>query len=243
MNDDRAPEEYKKPWARALAGPYARWKLRRSLDGLHVSGLRHATCALHAGPVVFAANHVCFWDALVMLHLDQVLGGGGYALMDHHNWRRLPFLRVLGALPLDKSAPEAVERSLDDAARRLDRPGRALWIFPQGRQQPAHLRPLAFRTGVIRLARRAGVPIVPVAMSYPFGDAPQPQGWVRFAEAVDYDDEDALPRIERQVTTMLDGIDQAFLAGVPAEERLLAGRGANPERGVGARLLGGTARP
>ncbi len=125
-----------------VARRYTRRRISRRLDGLWVSGLDEARAALAGRPLIFAANHVAWWDALLLLPLDEALGGLGWAVMDARNLRRLPFLGWVGALPLDRSSPERSRGCLQACAALLDRPGRALWIFPQGRQRPAHLRPL-----------------------------------------------------------------------------------------------------
>ena len=68
--------------------------MSRGLDGLWVSGLDVARDALAQRALLFVANHVAWWDALLLLPLDEALGGTGWAMMDSRQpwW---PRIRVL----------------------------------------------------------------------------------------------------------------------------------------------------
>jgi 1-acyl-sn-glycerol-3-phosphate acyltransferase len=135
----RAGDTRKEAFLR-LARPYARRRVARGLDGLWVSGLAEARAALAQRPLIFVANHVAWWDALLLLPLDDALGGTGWAVMDSRNLRSLPFLGWVGALPLDRSSPQRSRECLQSCADLLDRPGRGVWVFPQGRQRQPRQR-------------------------------------------------------------------------------------------------------
>ncbi|WP_313674861.1 lysophospholipid acyltransferase family protein [Mycolicibacterium sp.] len=195
-----------------VARRYTRRRISRRLDGLWVSGLDEARAALAGRPLIFAANHVAWWDALLLLPLDEALGGLGWAVMDARNLRRLPFLGWVGALPLDRSSPERSRGCLQACAALLDRPGRALWIFPQGRQRPAHLRPLDLRPGVQTLHATSGVDLVAVSIDYVFLERPRPAAIVRFCPPIsgaDTADEALLPAVEGAILDGLAVIDAA----------------------------------
>ena len=195
-----------------VARRYTRRRISRRLDGLWVSGLDEARAALAGRPLIFAANHVAWWDALLLLPLDEALGGLGWAVMDARNLRRLPFLGWVGALPLDRSSPERSRGCLQACAALLDRPGRALWIFPQGRQRPAHLRPLDLRPGVQTLHATSGVDLVAVSIDYVFLERPRPAAIVRFCPPIsgaDTPDEALLPAVEGAILDGLAVIDAA----------------------------------
>ena len=230
----------KRPWALALARRYARFKGARAFDGVHVDGLESARALLANGPVLFAANHVCFWDAFVLVLVDEALRADGYVVMDRENLARLSFFRAIGALPLDRDSFVHARRDLERAVAVLNAPRRCLWIFPQGEQRPSHLRPLGFKPGVRLLAKRAAVPVVPVALSYQWHEAPQPRVHVRLGAAVpahDVDTRDLHRVLETRVGAELDLIDRALIDKTPAESLLLAGRAGSPESGLGARML------
>lgn len=227
----------------ALARRYARRRLARELDGLWAAGLEGARRVAERGPVIFAANHVAWWDAFVLVTLDRELRTEGHALMEAGNLRALPFFGWLGAVPVDPARPMPGLRA---AARLAEHPGQALWIFPQGSQRPAHLRPLGFRGGVRvlgRLASRAAV--VPVALQYAFRQSPRPAAYVSFGaplaagrvaapEGVDHL-EQAVCRELRRVDAHLQGEEAGFSAVVPP-------RGGDPTGGIGAGLLRRMAR-
>ena len=195
-----------------VARRYTRGRISRRLDGLWVSGLDEARAALAGRPLIFAANHVAWWDALLLLPLDEALGGLGWAVMDARNLRRLPFLGWVGALPLDRSSPERSRGCLQACAALLDRPGRALWIFPQGRQRPAHLRPLDLRPGVQTLHASSGVDLVAVSIDYVFLERARPAAVVRFSPPIpgaDVGGEALLPAVEGAILDGLAVIDDA----------------------------------
>ena len=195
-----------------LARAYTRRRIARHLDGLWVSGLDEARAALAARPLIFAANHVAWWDALLLLPIDEALGGLGWAVMDARNLRRLPFLGWVGALPLDRSSRDSSLQCLRSCATLLDRPGRALWIFPQGRQRPAHLRPLDLKPGVQTLQEASRVDLVAVSIDYVFLERDRPAAVVRFSAPIpgpDLGEDRLLPAVESEILAGLAVIDAA----------------------------------
>ena len=76
---------------------------------MHVDGLEHALTAMAAGPVVFAANHVGWWDGLLSMALDDVLDAHARTLVDPGTVARLPFLRAMGFVGLRGAALGRVE--------------------------------------------------------------------------------------------------------------------------------------
>ncbi|HEX8672593.1 MAG TPA: lysophospholipid acyltransferase family protein [Longimicrobium sp.] len=227
------------PWFLAVTRPYVRRRLARGLDGFYVDGLEQARDAARHGPVILAANHVGWWDSFLVVALDEALGTEGYALMDAESVRRLPFFARLGALPLDRRGAATSRAGLRDAAAKLDRPGRALWIFPQGYHRPAHLRPLGFQGGVALLARM--VPessIIPIAIEYVWGERPAPAAWTHLGAPIPAAGAD-VTRVERAVEDGLARIDAALAGSARPFPALVAPRVKSPEQGLGARLLGG----
>ena len=195
-----------------VARAYTRRRIARHLDGLWVSGLDEARAALAGRPLIFASNHVAWWDALLLLPIDEALGGLGWAVMDARNLRRLPFLGWVGALPLDRSNHERSLGCLQSCAALLDRPGRALWIFPQGRQRPAHLRPLDLKPGVQTLQDTSGADLVAVSVDYVFLERDRPAAVVRFSPPIPgptLGGDGLLPAVESRILDGLAVIDAA----------------------------------
>jgi 1-acyl-sn-glycerol-3-phosphate acyltransferase len=174
----------------ALARPYVRNKLASGLDGVWVAGLESLVAHNREAPLVLAATHVSVWDPLVVVALEERLEHAlaglasphGHALMDRDNLGRLPFFGMVGALPLDRKDRVRGRADLEAARDVITRPGQRLWIFPQGRQRPPHLRPLALKPGVLALA--AGAPVVPVGLSYAFGEREGPACFVAFGPPI-----------------------------------------------------------
>jgi len=160
----------------------ARRRLRQ-LDRVDVHGLEHLREALAAGPVVAAPNHVCWWDAIVVLHLADQLGVDFHVMIDQPSLDRYAFFRAAGGIGVDRSSPLAARHGLARAQELLSGPS-LLWVFPQGRYRPSHERPLGLEGGACWLAARTGAALVPVGLSYPFLQAPEPAAFVTVAEPV-----------------------------------------------------------
>lgn len=230
------------PWFLALARRYARRRLGRGLDGFYVGGLEAARAVAARRPLILAANHVAWWDTFLLVTMDEALGTESYALMDADSMRRLPFFGRIGALPLDRSGATTTRAGLKDAAARLDRPGKALWIFPQGEQRPAHLRPLGFRRGVGLLAGMLPeAAVVPVSIQYSFREAPAPAAFAWLGTAIPASTL-RTDELEHAVVEGLARIDAALTGVAEPLPALVPSRGRGADGGVGGRLLGGRGR-
>jgi 1-acyl-sn-glycerol-3-phosphate acyltransferase len=211
-----------------FARPYVARRLRRQFFDVRLAGLDHLRPLLEKEPVILACNHVAWWDPLLLVHLDRVLGSDGYCLMDRKSLAQLPFFRWVGALPLDRSSSHKAYRDISDAARVLDAPGRVLSIFPHGAQRPAHL-PLEFKSGVAVLAARTLAPVVPLAIRYDFLESPRQVvhlrigSPLRFSKSTDTKERFVL-RLECQVKAALHDIDNELLATKGDCVSLLYGR-------------------
>ena len=243
----------RRPGFLRFARRYARHRVGRGLDGLWVSGLDDARAVLAERPVLFVANHVSWWDPILLIVLDEALGGLGWAVMDSRNLRDVPFLGWVGALPLDRSSHDRSRECLQSCAALMTRPGRAMWIFPQGRQRPAHLRPLDLKHGVQTLHDHAPVDVVAVSLDYVFLERDRPAAVVRFAPprpGAEVGGGALLPAIEQDLLDGLAVIDAAATEAtdggrarrhpddpLPGFVALVAPRGFGTPNGAGGRLL------
>ena len=117
------------------------------------------------GPVIICGNHIANYD-------PPLIGGSlrrsAYYLAKEelfHPWPLGPYFRSIHAIPVARG--RADRESLEQALRVLRR-GEALVIFPEGtRSRNGKLGEL--HKGVVFLARRSGVPIVPVGVQGPYG--------------------------------------------------------------------------
>lgn len=116
------------------------------------------------GPFILASNHLAPYDvAVLMRHAGRVL--------DFVSTTQVmavpfvgPFYRAMGAYPLDRGRVDT--RTTRWILDRLGR-GRVVAMFPEGRirsEAESVVHTGDFRPGVVRLARTAGVPIIPVAL-------------------------------------------------------------------------------
>lgn len=113
--------------------------------------------------VVFVANHQSYLDIPVFLY-DL---NGPHALMAKRELGRIPFLggwiRALGSVLVARSDIRAAAAAIKESEAVLAS-GRSLIICPEGtRSKNGEMG--EFKGGSVRIALRAGVPIVPVAIN------------------------------------------------------------------------------
>lgn len=214
----------KSRWFNYWFARHARSRIRGAFGRVLVSGLERACTAAAAQPVLLVANHTTWWDALVALYTSELLlACDGYAMMDAANLRRVPFFRRVGAFGVDLDDAADGARGIRHAAKLLDRPGRALWIFPEGREcspfGPLDLRPGAAL--VARVAKRAAV--VPVGLRYTFGGEERPDLWIAFGETLEVERD-----VERGVASQRIGIERE-LRRIDDALAAQAGRGPHVE--------------
>ena len=112
-------------------------------------------------PYVMVANHQSLLDILVL-----------FRLFAHYKWvSKIENFRVpcIGwnmsmnrYIALRRGDRQSIAEMMDDCAKTLAR-GNPIMMFPEGtRSQDGHLRP--FKHGAFTLAKRAGVPILPVVV-------------------------------------------------------------------------------
>lgn len=202
-------------WGSALFQFDARRRLQRAFATCLARGVAPLRSRLLEGPVIVALNHVAFWDGFLLARLEHALGADAYCLMDRENLQKFPFLRFAGAVPLDCHDARRGRSDLERAARLLDRPGRVLFVFPQGRQTPTQA-PLRFRSGVLRLARLASVPVVPTGLSYEFLQDQKPEIRISIGPPMSVGAKglEDLRRLEAAVRDQLDVIDASLVSEV-----------------------------
>lgn len=238
---------------------HARGRIRGTFGRVLVRGLPEARRRAAEAPLLVVSNHTSWWDPLVILHVStHLLGTDGHAMMDARNLRRLPFFALVGAFGVDLDRPSDGAAAVRHAAKLLDRPGRLVWIFPQGEERPVDERPLGFREGaahVARVARRAVT--IPAGIRYVFAGEERPRLYVSLGAPVAAGGDPGSVRAaqERAVEAELAGIEAAI--GRRAGERDGDGGGGGDggefevvyERGpswaarLAERMLAGMTRP
>lgn len=215
-------------WGRSIA----RSRLGASADGVWVAGLDHARDALARGPVVFASTHGSVLDPMVAVLLAEAAGGEHRYLMDAANYAKIRWFGRVGAIPIDRSSPARMRADLRAALAGLTGPGRALWVFPQGRHVLPWTRPLGLQPGAAWLAERAGAALVPVSLAYAYVEAPVPRIGVVVGAPTPGDG------LEDALVAGLGAADAAFVAAPePPFHALLASSQRREDDGWPSRLL------
>ncbi|HIP87479.1 MAG TPA: 1-acyl-sn-glycerol-3-phosphate acyltransferase [Anaerolineales bacterium] len=112
------------------------------------------------GPLIVINNHVNWLDAVLTYLLAPRHLVGFSKIENFQNPLMAPVVRFGGAIPVRRGTPDvtAIRRALDALEA-----GEALLIDPEGtRSHHGRLQPA--RSGVIFLALRTGVPILPIAV-------------------------------------------------------------------------------
>lgn len=206
---------------RFIAAGSAGRSLHRGLDGVHVAGLERTQEALKAGPCVFAATHVSWWDGLVVRELGARLGSDQRILVDAHRMRQFSFFSAFDCLPVDRSGLTTARPAMRAAEEHLAGPGTAVWVFPQGRQLPTSIRPLRLQKGALWMAKKTGASLVPVALDYRFLESPKPAAFVDFGRPLDRPTMDSL---HEALVQGLHRIDERSSVQLPAHPPDLATR-------------------
>jgi 1-acyl-sn-glycerol-3-phosphate acyltransferase len=141
-----------KVWSRLFLGAAG---IRVSYDGLDDAHRHH--------PCVYMANHESLIDPMA---LAPALPPSTLFVSKKSLFRIPVFgwaMTAAGFISIDRGDRRRAIESLDGAADRI-RSGRSLILFPEGtRSRDGVLQP--FKKGPFHLALRAGVPVVPVAIS------------------------------------------------------------------------------
>jgi len=132
---------------------YLLWSVR-------VEGLEHVP---KSGPAVLAANHQSFSDSLflplVVRRKVTFLAKAEYFDSWHTAW----FFRAVGQIPIRRGGGPQSDRAME-TAREVLAAGHLLALYPEGTRSidgKVHRG----RTGVARLSREVGVPVIPIGIS------------------------------------------------------------------------------
>lgn len=131
----------------SIMGPYLH---------LQFEGLEHVP---ETRPVIIASNHLSFIDSIVVpLSVPRpvyYLGKADY----FESWRTRWFFRGAGVVPIRREGKGSGDAALDTGVRILHS-GDVVGIYPEGTRSPDG-RLYRGKTGPVRMALKAGVPIVP----------------------------------------------------------------------------------
>jgi 1-acyl-sn-glycerol-3-phosphate acyltransferase len=187
--------------------------LKESLRGVYIKG------EIPKGPMVLAMNHHSYFDGHLMWFLAKLEGQKFNILVLEETLKAFPVLKLVGAL-------EA--RRLREALKRL-KMGEWVGIFPEGKlYYPGPLGPL--KPGAVWLARKAGVPILPIACRVAVRGFEHPEAFLLVSPPISPDED-----LERVLGRALRELDEILRNTHPREipegfREILRGRRSLDER-------------
>ena len=132
-------------------------------------------------PVILCCTHSSWWDAPVTIALSiRHFGFDGRGMMEYRQLDRYRFFRSIGMFSVVREQPRSALQSLAYAAKELAGTSRVLWMFPQGRLIPQHVRPIIAEPGIALLVKKLGsVRIACLGLHYDMTVAERPSVWTR----------------------------------------------------------------
>ena len=136
-----------------------------------------------SGSFLIAANHQTYADPVwIVLPMRRHLRFMAYDKA--FEWRIVgPLIRYLGAFPVSMEVGGTL-KAMKESLRAL-RDGAVLTVFPEGAREFADGEMFGFKTGAVRIALQAGVPILPVTISGGNRIWPQKQRYPRLFRRVE----------------------------------------------------------
>lgn len=137
---------------------WARGIMDRTKSEIEVSGLEH----LPGGPALLVSNHEGNFDIPVLLSAIPK----PFGFISKKEVKKFPvipiYMEEMNCVFLDRSDRRSAYKSIEDTVEKLNE-GHSILIFPEGtRSRGEGLK--EFKSGFMRIARTAGVPIVPIAI-------------------------------------------------------------------------------
>ncbi|MGA7146119.1 MAG: lysophospholipid acyltransferase family protein [Desulfobacterales bacterium] len=154
-----------KTWAK---GSLDILKIVESAGGkFHISGLK--SLSSYQGPVVYVANHMSLLDTLILPCI--LLAFGKVTFVVKNGLLRYPFLgtviRAIHPIAVTRENPRQDLKTVINQGSALIAGGCSIMIFPQATRS-ATFNETSFNSLGVKLAQRAGVPVVPVALKTDF---------------------------------------------------------------------------
>ncbi len=152
-------------------------RLERCGARFHISGLEHIRAL--TGPAVFVSNHMSTFETLILPGLINPIRPCTYVvkekLLKGPVWG--PIMRARAPIAVTRTDPRRDLDTVMAEGTRLLAEGRSIIIFPQGTRKNVFVRTELNSLGV-KLASRAGVPVVPVALKTDYwGNSPLFRGF------------------------------------------------------------------
>ncbi|GAB1454936.1 MAG: lysophospholipid acyltransferase family protein [Spirochaetia bacterium] len=151
--------------------------LERCGAKFHISGLNNVRAL--TGPAVFVSNHMSTFETLLLPGLINPIRPCTYVVKEKllHGVVWGPIMRSRDPIPVSRTDPRKdLDSVMLGGAERIAN-GRSIIIFPQGTRTDVFSRS-GFNSLGIKLASRAGVPVIPVAIKTDYwGNSPVFRGF------------------------------------------------------------------
>jgi len=235
-------------WAYRFAATIGMWPITAQRWRLDVRGLEHVPAR---GGAVIVANHTSYVDFFTVGRAPFLRLGRPIRILGKASLFRTPvlgpFMRAAGHIPVDRGAGSG---ALSAAVTALGR-GELVCVLPEQTISPS-LELLEFKTGAVRMAQLAGVPIIPAISwgSHRFltVGGPLRPAWrlpvtVAFGApwlvAPDADVAAVTTRLRSHMAGMLTTVQEDYPDGLPAGARWVPARlgGSAPSKERGAEIL------
>lgn len=161
-----------------------RWPLWNSFDRVWAQIIGRLP-RREEGPLLCYMNHPSWWDGYMVAIINHLVlhnRFAHYVMMEEKQLRAYRFFTWSGVFSVDRHNPREAVRSVNYISHVLqERPGRALYMFPQGEITPNDRRPLTIFPGVAHIARRVDrLWMCPVGLRYEFRGEQRPEIFIRF---------------------------------------------------------------
>ncbi len=217
-------------------GWYSRRQFRRYFNSVRVfmhSGVQRMDLGT---PVVFYANHACWWDGFwSQLCTEEFFHQNLHIIIEFQQLRKHRFFTRIGAFSLDRSRPRSAIATIQYATELLTAEcerQNALWIFPQGKIEPIDKRPLFFFKGTASIVARVlekipRIYLVSVVSRIEYLEEQKPELFLSFREPLlvtptEFPGTDALTAyMQRMTETHLDELKEKIINRTFDDEQII----------------------
>ena len=170
-----------------LFSVYLRGYFRRHFDAIRISR-SGGVPMLDDGPVVVFANHASWWDPILfsLITTDLFPGRRPYGPMDAAALEKYSFFERIGVFGIEPGTHRGAVKFLQTSERIFERDDSLLWLTAEGEFTDPRKRPIHLQFGLAHLKRKfPAVPVIPLAIEYPFWNERLPEVLLRFGEPVE----------------------------------------------------------
>ncbi|GCF11145.1 lysophospholipid acyltransferase family protein [Dictyobacter arantiisoli] len=224
------------PLGEKLVWLLIRTSLRKHFDRIFLRMQTPVTAAERTRPIIICANHSSWWDGYVAALVERYLHLDGYLMMEEPQLKRYFFFRWIGCFSVNRQNARSAIQTIQYAARLLkEKPGRMVWLFPEGEISRNDHRPLIFFSGAAHIARLAAPALIyPAAIRIEYLAEQHPDLYISLGEPLQIGEEELQMRgflknytkeLECKVTRELDQLKADVVAGADQDFiQILRGR-------------------